>query len=239
MRLIVFMAVVSLVAAACGAEADQPGSSTAATPPGSPTTTVAPSDPSPVPPTSPPGQVPEEPFVAGEFVRLDIPRLQADVSAADVDAVVRADGALGLDLLRVLAGEENLMLSPYSIATALSMLYPGARGTTASEIAAVLHLEVGDDTLHAVRNFLDRALAAEPPPREPEDTRVPIAIRPANSAWGQGGYPFVDDYLEVLASNYGAGLGLVDYVKDAEAAREAINEWVEDATEHRIMDLLP
>ena len=33
--------------------------------------------------------------------------------------------ALGLDLFRVTAGESNLLLSPYSIATALSMLYPG------------------------------------------------------------------------------------------------------------------
>jgi serpin B len=72
-----------------------------------------------------------------------------------------------------------------------------------------------------------------------EDTREPFTIRPANSAWGQGGYPFLDDYLSVLAENYDAGLRLLDYVGDPEGSRAVINEWVEDATEDRIKDLIP
>jgi serpin B len=154
-------------------------------------------------------------------------------------AVVRGDIALGLDLLRVTAIDENTMLSPYSIATALSMLYPGARGETAEEIANVLHLDVTDETLHEVRNAIDLALSAPPPAQGEADTRMPFTIRPANSAWGQGGYPFLDEYLEVLASQYGAGLRLVDFMTDPNGSREIINGWVEDATEDRIKDLIP
>jgi serpin B len=130
------------------------------------------------------------------------------------------------------------MFSPYSIATALSMLYPGARGTTAEEIAAVLHLEVDDADLHAARNAIDQALAA-PPPTGPDDDREPFAIRPANSAWGQGGFPFSEDYLEVLASAYGAGLRVVDFSGDPGGSTDQINDWVEEATEGRIEDLVP
>src|SRR5262252_8028115 len=36
-------------------------------------------------------------------------------------------------------GDQNLIFSPFNIATALSMLLEGARGDTADEIAAVLH----------------------------------------------------------------------------------------------------
>ncbi|MDH3540655.1 MAG: serpin family protein [Acidimicrobiia bacterium] len=178
-------------------------------------------------------------FLPGEVVRVDLPRLTPSVTDADIAAVVAGDAALGFDLFEVVAGDENLMLSPYSIATALSMLYPGARGATATEIAQVLHLTVDDDTLHAVRNHLESSLAETPPPMGDQDTRQPFTVRPANSAWGQGGYPFLDGYLATLAENYGAGLRLLDYVGDPEGSRSTINQWVEDATEGRIKDLVP
>ena len=38
-------------------------------------------------------------------------------------------------------GDANLVLSPFNIATALSMALAGARGQTAEEIQAVLHLQ--------------------------------------------------------------------------------------------------
>ena len=178
-------------------------------------------------------------FTPGEVILLDLPRTTPTVSDADIAAVVAGDTAFGLDLFRVAAGDENFMVSPYSIATALSMLYPGARGVTASEIAEVLHLTVDDATLHAVRNHIDTALATPPPPMGSEDTREPFTVRPANSAWGQGGYPFLDPYLEILAENYGAGLRILDYVGDPDGSRVIINDWVEDATEDRIKDLIP
>jgi serpin B len=216
MRRLAILIVVAAVAAGCGS-ADEPATTTDSS--GSPGTAV--------------------PFQTGELISADVPREAASVTDADIAAVARGDAAFGLDLLRVTAGDENVMLSPYSIATALSMLYPGARGTTAEEIATVLHLEVSDDTLHAVRNAIDRALSAQPAPAGPDDERRPFTIRPANSAWGQGGYPFLDDYLEVLAAEYGAGLRLVDFVNDPEGATDTINTWVEEATENRIEDLIP
>lgn len=179
-----------------------------------------------------------EPFVVGEMVKLDLPRARSEVTEADIEEVVRGDRALGLDLLGAVGEDGNLMVSPYSVATALSMLYPGARGETASEIAGVMHLGVDDMTLHEVRNVIDEALSDVEDPGE-MDTREPFAIRPANSAWGQGGYPFLNDYLTVLASYYGAGLRLVDFVNDSEAARDAVNDWTEETTEGRIKDMLP
>jgi serpin B len=178
-------------------------------------------------------------FTPGDLIAIDVSQVGADVDAEDLDAVVASDTAFGLDLFGVIAGDENVMVSPYSIATALSMLYPGARGVTADEIARVLHLSVDDATLHAVRNAIDTRIAETPPPMGEGDTRAPFTIRPANSAWGQGGYPFLEPYLRTLAENYGAGLRVVDYVGDPEGSRQIMNAWVEDATEGRIEDLIP
>lgn len=213
----------AMVAAACGSTGD------AAT-----TTTTG----DPVPTTIDPGNRTEA-FEPGGVIQVDLPRTGAAVTEADIAAVVAADARFGLDLFEIVAADSNLMISPYSIATALSMLYPGARGTTAEEIAAAMHLSVDDATLHAVRNHIDTALATVPGPVNDQDTREPFTIRPANSAWGQGGYPFLEDYLAVLAEHYGAGLRLLDYAGDPEGSRAIINEWVEDITEDRIKDLIP
>ena len=223
--LLIAMALVLLVTA-CGSADDTTATSTEA--PDDTTTTI---------PGDPTGTT--VPYETGQLASLDLPRSTAQPTAAEYAAVVRGDVELGLELLRSVAGDDNTMLSPYSIATALSMLYPGARGETAAEIADVLNLEVDDETLHAVRNAVDLALMAEPPPPRDDDERVPFAIRPANSAWGQGGYPFLDGYLQVLAEQYGAGLRILDFAGDPEGSRETINAWVEDITEDRIKDLIP
>ncbi len=223
-RFFAALVALAMVAAACGTTGD---AATTTTTGGSTVTTV-----------EDPGHRTES-FEPGDVVRVDLPRTESAVTNADIAAVVAADTEFGLDLFEIVAADENVMISPYSIATALSMLYPGARGITAEEIAKVLHLTVDDATLHAVRNHIDTALAATPPPMGAEDTREPFTIRPANSAWGQGGYPFLDEYLAVLATDYGAGLRLLDYAGDPEGSRAIINQWVEEATEDRIKDLIP
>lgn len=223
MRFLAALLALALVAAACGSTDD---AATTTAPPGSTSTTADPGDRT-------------EAFEPGDVAQVNLPRTTSTVTEADIAAVVAADSEFGLDVFGIVAADDNTMISPYSIATALSMLYPGARGATAEEIAEVLHLNVDDATLHAVRNYIDTALATPPPPMGDEDTREPFTIRPANSAWGQGGYPFLDEYLGILAENYGAGLRLLDYINDPEGSRAILNQWVEDATEDRIKDLIP
>lgn len=218
LRLPVVAIVMAMVAASCSSGATAPDSSTE---------------------NGGTGQGPNGSFPIGEVVAARSSRTKSYVGQADVDAVVSADRAMGLDLLREAAGDENVMLSPYSIASALSMVYAGARGQTATEMANVMHLSVEDQTLHEVRNAIEAALSEVPPPVDDDDTRQPFAVRPANSAWGQGGYSFLDDYLGVLGADYGAGLRLVDFIHDPTGATAVINRWVSDATEGRIPDLIP
>ncbi len=204
MRRLAILTVIALLIAGCGASND---SATTTTGTGPTDSTI--------------------PFQNGELASLDVARAEPSATDADIAAVTKGDVAFGLDLLRATAGDGNLMLSPYSIATALSMLYPGARGETASQIAAVLHLDVPDATLNTVRNAIEQQLGSEPT-AIPGDDREPFTIRPANSAWGQGGYPFLDNYLSVLAKYYGAGIRLLDFVNDPSGATDTINSWVEE-----------
>ena len=65
-----------------------------------------------------------------------------------------------------------------------------------------------------------------------------VQLSIANSLWGQAGLAFEQAFLDLLSADYDAGLELVDYKADPEAARVAINDWVKQQTKDRIPQLL-
>jgi serpin B len=145
----------------------------------------------------------------------------------------RSINALGADLARQLAppGDANVAFSPSSVATALAMVYPGARGKTASQIADVLHTKVDPGALAQAFGDLKADLARR------EGDAVTLAT--ADAMWGQQGTDFLPDFLRFLEQHFGAALQRVDYMRDADAARVTINRWVADHTQGRITDLFP
>lgn len=170
-------------------------------------------------------------------VRADVPReTTTGVSDEELGALVEGDRTFAFDLFGEVAGTGNVILSPYSAVAALTMAYAGARGPTAAEMADVLSFGVADDRIHAARNELDLRLTA---PAEGDDDEEPFTLRVSNSLWAQEGYPFLEEFLTVLAANYDAGMNLVDFAAAAEEARRAINDRVADDTGGRITELLP
>ena len=165
--------------------------------------------------------------------KADVDRARPD-SAANADAAVLAHDNLEFAwaLYHQLPGREgNVFFSPYSISQALAMVYAGAKGATADEMAAALSFRLPAARVHPAFNALARGL-------EPDSDDV-FRLAIANSAWGQAGKHFEDAYLETLARYYGAGLQLTDFAARPEPSRVAINEWVEEHTERLIKDLLP
>ncbi len=68
---------------------------------------------------------------------------------------------------------------------------------------------------------------------------TPFELNIANSLWGQRAFPFRPEFLDLLGENYVAGVRLVDFAADPEAARLAINQWVSDETREKIQDIVP
>ncbi len=146
-----------------------------------------------------------------------------------------ANNSFALDLYKQLAGQEgNLFYSPYSIFQALLMTYAGALGNTASQMEGTLHLPYSQEQVHAVMNALNKQLEES----TQSDGKPVFEFNIANALWGQQGYAFQEEFLNVLAANYAAGMQTVDF-KDAEAARSLINLWVAAQTNDKIKDLIP
>lgn len=176
-------------------------------------------------------------IVDADLAVAAVPRVQADPAGAARAA--EALDALGFDLYRKLAtGDGNVVFSPASIALALAMARAGASGATADQMDTLMRSMASDENAAWV-NALDAALAARTGSfKDVAGHDQPVTLRIANAPFGQRDMPLVPGYLDALASRFGAGLRLVDYRKDPEGARLAIDAWVSDQTEDRIPELL-
>src|SRR3984885_12731176 len=152
------------------------------------------------------------------------------MNAADRKVVVAGNNAFAVALYGQLRSQSgNLFFSPESISTALAMAYAGARGDTASQMAKTLHFTLALDQLNPAMGALLGDL---------NTTHQSYQLNVANALWAQQGYTFLDSFLNVLKTNYGAGLNQVNFKGATEAARLTINQWVEKKTKDKIKDLL-
>ncbi len=174
-----------------------------------------------------------------ELAAANVARLAG--SAEDAAAAGSAINAFGMALYQRIVAEDpsaNLVVSPTSIALALSMARAGARGQTATEMDAVLR-DLGTDGHAAWVAALDSLLNARTGSfQDGSGQAQDVTLRIVNAPFAQRGFALEPSYLDALSARFGAGLRLVDYVKAAEAARQAINGWVADQTEQRIRELL-
>ncbi|OPZ64926.1 MAG: Serpin (serine protease inhibitor) [Firmicutes bacterium ADurb.Bin506] len=163
----------------------------------------------------------EKPIGTEELVTVD---------ANDIAALVEANNSFALDLYSLAASRKgNLFFSPYSISSALAMTYAGARGNTAAQMEEVLHFGSAPELVHPAFSQLNAAFNAR---------GKAYRLSVANALWAQNGFEFQRDFLATAKTYYGAGARIVDFAGNTESARLAINKWVEDNTEGKIIDLI-
>ena len=124
----------------------------------------------------------------------------------------------------------NIFFSPYSISNAFSMVYEGARSTTASEIQSVFHF-IQDDASR--KNYVRQINSEINNPSQQYKLNV------ANALWIQNDYPVLQSYTDTLEQYYTANATNLDLKNDSENSRKTINTWVENKTNQKIVNLLP
>jgi serpin B len=124
----------------------------------------------------------------------------------------------------------NLFLSPASLRVALAMVYAGARGETASQMARALGFA---PDVAATGDYFAGLLKDWNAGVDPK-----VKLRVVNRLWGQKDLRFVPDFTGVLGKRYAAPLERLDFAHAADASRRKINAWVDARTEHLIKDLL-
>jgi serpin B len=181
-----------------------------------------------------------QPAAASDVLKSDKPRITSSAAnESELATLVEGNSEFAFDLYQVLKDEDgNLFYSPYSLSLALAMTYAGARGDTEEEMADALSFLLAQESLHPAFNALDQELASRGEGAEGKDDEG-FRLHVVNATWGQKDFPFLQEYLDLLAVNYGAGLRILDFIKAPEQSRVTINDWVSEQTEERIKDLIP
>jgi serpin B len=147
------------------------------------------------------------------------------------DLFVCGSTQFALELVQRLTSQErNLFFSPYILSSLLAMVYAGARGDTAAQMAEVLHFPSDHEKLHGqITDLHERFLAC--------NKSGHYELRIGNRLWSQIGYPLRESFLDILARYYRGGVELVDFSQSDQVCR-VINRWVEDETAGLIKNLV-
>ncbi len=145
--------------------------------------------------------------------------------------LAQAHNAFGFNLLRDFnhgKQEENISISPTSIALALSMVYNGADGETKQAIAHTMQIQhldtsqLNQESLGLIWQLKNR------------DEGVELAI--ANSVWAKKGVDFKPVFLKTVTDYYQAQSTVLDF-EDPNAPDE-INAWVSENTRGKIPSII-
>jgi serpin B len=124
----------------------------------------------------------------------------------------------------------NIFVSGYSLAVALDMTFAGARGETASQMQQTLTLHFDSTQLPLKSSMLMSSL----------NSRQGYQLSVANALWGQSGFNFRPEFLDLTQKFYSAGFKQADFSKPdtREKACQEINSWVEDNTRQKIKNII-
>ncbi len=126
--------------------------------------------------------------------------------------------------------DDNLVISPFSISTAMAMAYGGSDGETKNQMSKALCFDPDIDRFH--KEFTGHVKKIEDMAGDDLDLNI------ANGMWAQYDYPFLKSYIETLEEYYGSVFHKVDFTGDREKIRKEINHWVEKKTNHKITELI-
>ncbi|KAM9228560.1 Heterochromatin-associated protein MENT [Leptosomus discolor] len=152
---------------------------------------------------------------------------------------------------------KNIFFSPWSISSALALMYLGAKGDTATEMAKVLHFTQaagaeGSSSVAGSSLGRQKRRKMDPEPKEVEDIhsgfkelltainkpRCTYSLKSANRIYVEKTFPLLPRYKQLSKNHYKAEPHKVNFKTAPEQSRKEINAWVEKQTEGKIKNLL-
>lgn len=124
----------------------------------------------------------------------------------------------------------NVVVSPLSITTLLTMLLMGTSGTTYHELRNALQYPTTEDrTLHQSFGNLLRRLVRDNPA---------LTVNVANRLYVQNGISILANFSNDVSNYYGSSVRQLDFARNPNSATATINSWVNRETRGQIPSLL-
>jgi len=163
----------------------------------------------------------------------DLPADPVPISlSTDQISLIESGNSFAFDIFRSVfensSASENIIISPLSISTALSMTLNGAEGNTRDSILKALRVKnITPDQINKSFRDLSEALLSV-------DKRVLISI--ANSVWAENNFVVKKPFTDILTGFYNAEAKTFD-INDPEVPKH-INSWIEANTNGLIKNMI-
>ena len=163
--------------------------------------------------------------------------IAADDSASTpegVRKVVNANNQFAIDLYQKInkqpaQSDKNIFFSPYSLSTAMAMLYAAAEGETKQQIQKTFHYP-----MPAILNPNSAALYNQFNKPNPN-----YDLSTVNDLWMRQGLSPNQAYLDTVKRYYGGQVTNLDFASRPEPSRQTINKTIANHTKQMIPELLP
>lgn len=153
-------------------------------------------------------------------------------SSQQVKELANSLSKFALNLYQELSEEksaENLFLSPFSIAVALSMTLAGAKGNTLKQMLDVLNIgKAVENNLHQTHEEYISLL---------EKVQNGFVLSTANRLSVNKKFQILSDYAQLVSKMYHSVSENVDFGNSTKVTKE-INDWVSQVTNGKIKDLI-
>lgn len=154
-------------------------------------------------------------------------------STEGVEIVVNGNNKFALTLYQHLLNnqdkpQDNIFFSPYSLSTAMAMLYTGAEGETKQQIENTFHYPALT-TLNPNSAYLYKQFNSP-------NSNYKLAT--SNALWLQQGMSPKPDYANTIRTYYGGDISNLNFANKPEGARKTINQTIAEQTNQMIQNLL-
>jgi serpin B len=126
--------------------------------------------------------------------------------------------------------EQNVFLSPASIALAMAMCTAGAKQQTLEQMLRTLNVSSIEQLTQTAEQMMQVFSLAS------NDKQ--LKLRLANRLYAQNSYKLRREYLQLVQKSFQADIELKNFQFESAQAVESINAWVETKTERLIRNLL-
>lgn len=148
--------------------------------------------------------------------------------------VVTANNQFAFDMYQQINGQpdqadKNVFFSPYSLSTAMAMLYAAAEGETKAQIQKTFHYP-----MPAILNPNSAALYNQFNKPNPD-----YKLATVNDLWMQQGLTPTKSYIDTVQRYYSGQVTTLDFEGSSDSARQTINKKIAEKTKQLIPELLP
>ena len=141
-------------------------------------------------------------------------------------SVSEANNRVAINLFKLLENDtqKNIFFSPFSILTAMTMEYEGARGNTALEMEKALGISFDDDARRLGLQNITKSLTNE---------TLDYELNVANALWVRDNFKVYPEYADIVNIHYDS---IIDSFNSSSS--DKINKWANDSTRGKISKIV-